>query len=591
MWVLGISAFYHDSAAALIKDGEIICAAHEERFTRKKHDDTFPEKAIDFCLKFANISISEIEAIVFYDKPFVKFERIMETYFNEVPYGFVQFAKSLPIWAKDKLLLKSKLIKSIKKLDSNFDSKKLLFTEHHYSHAASAFYPSPFEEATVLTIDGVGEWATSSISVGRGNKLEMLKEIHFPDSLGLFYSAFTQYCGFKVNSGEYKLMGLAPLGTPKYVDLIKDNLIQIHENGSFKLNKSYFNYTRGLSMINSRFEKLFGVKSRPLDSNQIDDFYKDIAASCQKVTEELVLKMANYAVSITGINKLCLAGGVALNCVANGKLLSSGKFERIWIQPAAGDAGGSVGAALGAYYLLNENKRVISNTDGMKQAYLGPNFSNEEIEAFLTSKSAVFQLLDKEDLLNKLAGYLQSGKIIGLFQGHMEFGPRALGNRSIIANPAIPEMQKQLNLKTKFREDFRPFAPVVRATDCTKYFDLTVESPYMLFTSQMNNPAQLTNLRSVVHKDGSARVQTVTEKSNSFLYNLLGEFEKVSGFGVLVNTSFNVRGEPMVCSPEDAWNCFMGSGIDVLVLENYILLKEEQHSEAQQDWASNFEAD
>lgn len=589
MKILGISAFYHDSAAALVINGEIISAAHEERFSRIKHDADFPARAIKYCLREAGIKPSELDAVVFYDKPFVKFERILETYFREVPYGFVQFAQSLPVWTKDKLLLKRKITKELNKA-GDFGNVKLQFTEHHYSHAASAFYPSPFEEATVLTIDGVGEWATTSIGLGKGNELHLLKEIHFPHSIGLFYSAFTQYCGFKVNSGEYKLMGLAPLGTPKYALLIKQNLIKQHSDGSFELNLKYFGFTRGLQMINQNFQKLFGAPSRKPDES-LTDFYKDVAASCQQVTEELVMNLASYAVALTGCNKLCLAGGVALNCVANGRLYRSGKFDKIWIQPASGDAGGSLGAALAAYYLQTSNTRITKPADSMQNAYLGPQFSQQTIEETLRKNGAVFKTLSVTVLLDQVANYLAQGKIIGWFQGRMEFGPRALGNRSILANPAVQGMQQQLNLKTKFREDFRPFAPIVRKELFGDYFEPEVPGDYMLFTTYAAKGKYRPLLNAVIHADESARVQTISENSNKKLYDLLGLFHQYTGFGVLVNTSFNVRGEPVVCTPTDAWNCFMGSGIDILAIGDCLLLKEDQTATKKDNWSLNFEAD
>lgn len=589
MKVLGISAFYHDSAAALVIDGEIICAAHEERFSRIKHDDDFPARAIRYCLKEAGLEASELDAVVFYDKPFVKFERILETYFKEVPNGFVQFAKSLPVWTKDKLLLKRKIKKELLKT-GDFENVKLQFTEHHYSHAASAFYPSPFEEATVLTIDGVGEWATTSIGLGKGNELKLLKEIHFPHSIGLFYSAFTQYCGFKVNSGEYKLMGLAPLGAPKYVELIKKNLIKQYSDGSFELNLKYFGFTRGFQMINRNFQRLLGRPPRKPDE-PLTDFYKDIAASCQQVTEELVMNLAVYAVKLTGSRNLCMAGGVALNCVANGRLFKSGEFDAIWVQPASGDAGGSLGAALAAYYLQTHHTRIVKPADTMQNAYLGPQFSQQAIEKTLQKNGAVFTTLSQAALLDQVARYLAEGKVIGWFQGRMEFGPRALGNRSILANPAVEGMQKQLNLKTKFREDFRPFAPVVRKEELAEYFEPEVPGEYMLFTTRAAKGKYRSRLNAVVHADESARVQTLTKASNEKLYELLGLFRQHAGFGVLVNTSFNVRGEPMVCTPTDAWNCFMGSGIEVLAIGNCLLLKEEQTASTTNNWSLNFEAD
>lgn len=609
MYILGISAFYHDSAAAIIKNEEIIAAAQEERFTRKKHNASFPENAIQYCLDEAKITLHEVDHIVFYEKPFLKFERLLETYLLTVPKGFNSFRVALPLWIKEKLFQKHHLKKS---LNSFAGSKiinleeKLLFAEHHQSHAASAFFPSPFSEAIVLTMDGVGEWATTSLGIGKNNKIDILKEIHYPHSLGLLYSAFTYYLGFKVNSGEYKMMGLAPYGNPVYVDKIY-RLIDVKPDGSFRLNQKYFNYSTGLTMINNHFIRLFGRKPRTSET-QLTQFDMDIAASIQQVLEEIILKLTSSLVKEYNIKNLCLAGGVALNCVANGKILKSGHFDNIWIQPAAGDAGGALGAALSAYYMHNDQKRsVISNQDSMKGAYLGPQFSQEEIGKELNEIGAKSQELSDIDIIDLTAKALYDGKAIGWFQGRMEFGPRALGSRSIIADARSPGMQKLLNLKVKYRESFRPFAPSVLREDLEEWFDLKVDSPYMLLVAnvhpdkciemtdsqkklfgidKLNIPRS--SVPAVTHIDFSARVQTVHKDTNPKYYALISRFKELSGCPMLLNTSFNIRGEPLVCSPKDAFNCFMGTDLDILVINNFILYKDQQNQSLRLNYKENF---
>jgi len=581
MNLLGISAFYHDSAAALIVDGDVRYAAQEERFTRKKHDCAYPKHAIDFCLKASGKTLAQIDYVVFYEKPFLKFERLLETYLAFAPRGFASFRKSLPVWLNEKLFQKNGLIKQLKALEPNFDwEKKLLFSEHHLSHAASAFFPSPFEEAAVLTMDGVGEWATTSVSVGKGNHLSQIREIRFPHSLGLLYSAFTYFLGFKPNSGEYKVMGLAPYGEPRFVAKILENLVDIKADGSFRLNLDYFDYCTGLTMTNSRFADLFGVSRR---SGEIEKIHQDLAASVQAVTEEIVLRLARSVAAESGSKNLCLAGGVALNCVANGKVLKENLFERIWVQPAAGDAGGAIGAALAAYHLMLGEPRTVQEADGMQSALLGPSYSNDEVETALKNKNAKFHVLAAKDIDEKCAAALAQGKAVGWFQGPAEFGPRALGARSILADPRSPTMQKQLNQKIKFRESFRPFAPSVLAECAQEWFELETESPYMLFTAR----AKTKNLPAVTHVDASARVQTVSEGR---FHSLLEKFQEKTGCPVLVNTSFNVRGEPMVGSPEDAFRCFMGTDLDVLAIQNCLLLKEEQAAQ-KIDYRETFEPD
>ena len=609
--ILGISAFYHDSAAAIINDGKIIAAAQEERFTRKKHDSGYPFNAIEFVLKYSKCNISELDAIVFYEKPFLKFERLLETYVAFAPKGFVQFSKAMPSWLREKLFQKKLLINLIKQHDKKFnDSKKIFFSEHHLSHAASAFYPSPFNKAIILTADGVGEWATTTVAIGDKNNLEIKKEIHFPHSLGLLYSAFTYYIGFKVNSGEYKLMGLAPYGTPKYVDKIEKNLVDIKEDGSFRLDQNFFNYSTGLTMTNKKFHNLFGQEPRDSKKDQITQFHMDVAASIQKVTEDIILKMCVSLRKEYNISNLCLAGGVALNCVANGKILKSKIFDNIWIQPAAGDAGGSLGAALAYWYLELNNERNDINKDEMRGSYLGPSYSNENIEKSLKQIGAKYEFIEDEMLIDKVADDLSKGNAIGWFQGRMEFGPRALGGRSILGDPRSETMQKNLNLKVKYRESFRPFAPSVLREDVNQWFDINNDSPYMLIVSDVLKDKQKqmsedekklfgidklnikrSEIPAVTHVDYSARIQTVHKETNKMYYNLIKKFKEITDCPVIVNTSFNVRGEPIVNSPEDAFNCFMGTELDNLVIGNYYLQKNKQDSSLKKDYSSSFELD
>ena len=609
--ILGISAFYHDSAAAMVLDGKIIAAAQEERFTRVKHDSSFPNNAVEFVLKFSNLKLSDVDHIVFYEKPFLKFERLLETYVAFAPRGFAQFTKAMPIWLRDKLFQKKMLLNLLKGIDNNFkDENKMLFSEHHLSHAASAFYPSPFNEAVVLTADGVGEWATTTVAVGKGNKLNIKKEIHFPHSLGLLYSAFTYYTGFKVNSGEYKLMGLAPYGEPKYCNLIRDNLIDIKNDGSFRLNQDFFNYATGLTMTNNKFHNLFGKKPRNSKEDKITEFHMDIAASIQKVTEDIMLSLANSLRQEFNIPNLCLAGGVALNCVANGKILKKKIFDNIWVQPAAGDAGGSLGAALAFWHIEQNKERKVSTTDDMQGSYLGPQYSQKEVERKLNDLGAKFEILNEENLIKRVTEDLSKGNVIGWFQGRMEFGPRALGARSIIGDPRLPSMQKNLNLKIKYRESFRPFAPSVMREDLSDWFEMDCDSPYMLLVSDVavNKRRSMTNdekalfgidklnikrseIPAVTHVDYSARVQTVHKETNSKYYKLLSEFKKKTGCPVLVNTSFKVRGEPIVNTPEDAFNCFMGTELDVLTIGNCYLNKENQIQSLKKDYKTKYELD
>ena len=611
MNILGISAYYHDSAACLVVDGEIISAAQEERFTRKKHDSNFPSNSIMYCLREGNILPVEIDYIVFYDKPFLKFERLLETYLAFAPKGFRSFATSLPVWLKDKLFQKNVISQALKDLFGKGGQweKKLLFSEHHLSHAASAFFPSPFDDAAILTMDGVGEWATSTLAIGSENKLSVHKEIHFPHSLGLLYSAITFYTGFKVNSGEYKVMGLAPYGEPRYAKLIKDYLIDIKEDGSFALDMSYFNYCTGLTMTNAKFDTLFGAPPRKQESI-LTQREMDLAASIQVVTEEVVIKLAKGIAKSTKQKNLCLAGGVALNCVANGKLLREGVFEKIWIQPAAGDAGGSIGAALGAYHIMLNQPRKNTGLDAMKGSYLGPSFSQNDVEQQLIKCGAIFETLRDDDLFDQTAGHLANGKAIGWMTGRMEFGPRALGGRSIIADPRSSTMQKLLNLKVKFRESFRPFAPSILRDDIADWFEMDDDSPYMLFVADVvkNKRRQMTSeeqalfgiaklniprseISAVTHIDYSARVQTVHKDTNPRYYALINRFKELTGCPVIVNTSFNVRGEPIICSPEDAFRCFMGTELDMLVIENCILYKSKQNQELLLDYQTKYEPD
>ena len=610
--ILGISAFYHDSAAALVVDGKIISAAQEERFTRKKHDSSYPHHAIEFILKNSNLKLSQIDHIVFFEKPFLKFERLLETYLAFAPRGFKSFSMSMPIWLREKLFQKKFLFDQLKKHDQNFnDIEKIKFSEHHYSHAASAFYPSPFKDAVIITLDGVGEWATTTVAIGKDNKIEMLKEIYFPHSVGLLYSAFTYYLGFKVNSGEYKVMGLAPYGTPKYKDSIINNLIDLKKDGSFRLNMKYFNYATGLTMINDKFYNLFGQKVRNPNNELLTQFHMDIAASIQAVTEEILLKLTNSISKETKIKNLCMAGGVALNCVANGKILKNKIFDNIWIQPAAGDAGGSLGAALAFWYNELGNKRSVSKeADEMQGSYLGPSFKDDQVEKTLKSLNAKYKKYSEDNLIDIIAEKIKNEKTIGWFQGRMEFGPRALGSRSIIADSRSDKMQKELNLKVKFRESFRPFAPSVLREDVSDWFDINIDSPYMLYVAEIKKNIQIpisnkdkklfginklnikrSSIPAVTHVDYSARIQTVHRETNPKYYKLLKKFKEITGFPILVNTSFNVRGEPIVCSVEDAFRCFMGTNLDILVCENFVLFKEEQNKTLPQNFKNKFAKD
>ena len=609
--ILGISAFYHDSAAAVIVDGKITAAAQEERFSRKKHDARFPINAIKYVLEENNIKLSEIDYIVFFEKPFLKFERLLETYLAFAPKGFKSFSMSMPIWLREKLFQKKLIFDELNQIDENFnDIKKIKFSEHHYSHAASAFFPSPFKEAIVLTLDGVGEWATTTVSIGKENNLKIIKEIHFPHSLGLLYSAFTYYTGFKVNSGEYKLMGLAPYGEPIYKELILKELIDVKDDGSFRLNMKYFNYATGLTMTNNKFAKLFGQKVRQAESELLTQFHMDIAASIQAVTEEVVLKLTRDLSKEYNIRNLCMAGGVALNCVANGKILKDKVFENIWIQPAAGDAGGSLGAALAYWYKELKKPRTIDENDSMSGSYLGPKYNNETIENKLKDLKGVFKKFSDPDLIKEVAAQLNNQKTIGWFQGRMEFGPRALGGRSILADPRSEKMQKVLNLKVKFRESFRPFAPSVLREEVKNWFDLDCDSPYMLLVSEVKKSLQIpmnddqknlfgidklnikrSNIPAVTHVDYTARVQTVHEETNKRYYDLIKEFNNLTSCPVLVNTSFNIRGEPIVNTIEDAFKCFMGTDLDLLVCENFILYKEQQDQKLAIDYKNSFELD
>lgn len=606
MKVLGISAYYHDSGAALVIDGEIIAAAQEERFTRIKHDAAFPHHAIAYCLREAG---NTIDAVVFYEKPFIKFERLLETYMAFAPRGFASFKKAMPVWLKEKLFQRRLITQELKKIGLGHELP-LLFSEHHLSHAASAFFPSPFKEAVVLTMDGVGEWATTSAAIGRDNTLVMTREIHFPHSLGLLYSAFTYYTGFKVNSGEYKVMGLAPYSVPRYADKIMKHLIDIKEDGSFRLDLSYFDYCTGLTMTNEKFHALFEGKPRA-SGERLSQRHMDIAASIQKVTEEVMIRITRSLAKQTGIPNLCMAGGVALNCVANGKIQKDGAFKNIWIQPAAGDAGGALGAALAAYHLHMGGGRTVSGSgDAMKGSYLGPSFSNEDIKRRLTSMGAVFTVLTDDELILTSAEALSEGKALGWFQGRMEFGPRALGARSILGDARSPTMQSVLNLKIKYRESFRPFAPSVLSEDTHRWFDLETDSPYMLLVAEvleehrcaisaadesLSGIDKLKVVRStipaVTHVDYSARIQTVHKKTNPRYHRLIQEFKNLTGCPVIVNTSFNVRGEPIVGTPEDAFRCFMGTEIEALAVGNCYLRKEQQDSALKKDYKNNFELD
>ncbi len=595
MNIIGISAYYHDSAVAFVRDGEIVAAVQEERFTRIKHDFNFPSKAIEYCLREAGIEIGELDYVVFYDKPLQKFDRLLETYLTFAPSGFTSFAQAIPLWLKQKLFMKKDIRK---KLGKEFKGK-IIFPDHHESHAASAFFPSPFDEAAIITMDGVGEWATASIGKGIGNKIEILKEMYFPHSLGLLYSAFTYFTGFKVNSGEYKLMGLAPYGKPIYVDLIKEKLVKIFDDGSIWMDMSYFNYCQGITMTNAKFAKLFcGPERNP--EGEITQREMDIAASIQVVTEEIMLKIAKFARELTGAKNLCLAGGVALNCVGNGKILKEKIFDNLWIQPAAGDAGGALGAALFLWYQLLRKERRVSPDDSQKGSLLGPSFSNDKIKFYLDTQKAVYHQFSEDEIVEKVAESIAKETVIGWFYGRMEFGPRALGARSIIGDARSEKMQSIMNLKIKYRESFRPFAPCVLREDVNEYFELDCDSPYMLLVAMLREEYRLSineeqtrimtadpdlrkrvnisrsKLPAITHIDYSARVQTVDEKRHGRYYRVMKKFKEKTGCGVIINTSFNIRGEPIVCSPADAYNCFLNSEMDVLVLEDIILLKEEQ---------------
>ena len=609
--ILGVSAFYHDSAAALLIDGKIIAAAQEERFTRKKHDPSYPFHAVEYVLKEGKLKLSELDYVVFYEKPFLKFERLLETYVSFAPKGFKSFCMSMPIWLKDKLFQKKILFNELRNHDNNFKSMdKIYFSEHHFSHAASAFYPSPFNDATILTLDGVGEWATTTVAEGKNNNLNILKEIHFPHSVGLLYSAFTYYTGFKVNSGEYKVMGLAPYGEDKFKNLILDKIIDLKDDGSFKLNMKYFDFATGLKMTNENFSQLFGKPVRNFESEQLTQFHMDIAASVQSATEEIVLRIVKSISKQTDSKNLCMAGGVALNCVANGKIVKEKIFENVWIQPAAGDAGGALGAALGLWHEELKNERLLPIEDKMKGSYLGPKFNNSEIESVLKRIGATYNKLSEDEMLKITSEELSKQKTIGWFQGRMEFGPRALGGRSIIADPRSSKMQKKLNLKVKFRESFRPFAPSVIREDLPKWFDLHCDSPYMLLVANIKEDKKIvmseiekklfgidklnikrSEIPAITHVDYSARIQTVHKSTNPRYYKLIKYFQEITKCPVLVNTSFNVRGEPIVCSVEDAYRCFMGTDLDMLVCEDFVLYKDKQNKQLLTDYKNKFKLD
>jgi carbamoyltransferase len=612
MNVLGISAFYHDSAVALVQDGRITAAAQEERFTRKKHDSEFPVRALRWALESTGLDARDIDFVAFYDKPFLKFERLIETYLAFAPRGFTSFRKAMPIWIGEKLFQKNMLLKELRAIGGDLGKpEKLLFTEHHFSHAASAFYPSPFEEAAVLTMDGVGEWATTSAGAGRKSDLTISQEIHFPHSLGLLYSAFTYYTGFKVNSGEYKVMGLAPYGEPKYAQKIFDHLIDVKPDGSFRLNLDYFDYCTGLTMTNARFDALFGMQARKPEQQLLDQRHMDLAASIQAVTEEVVLRLTRALAQESGSKNLCLAGGVALNCVANGVVLRDGRFENIWIQPAAGDAGGALGAALATYHQHEGQPRPPQNgRDSMHGAYLGPSFPQADIEKRLTAAGARYKVLGEDEMLDRTAQALAAGQAIGWFQGRMEFGPRALGGRSILGDPRSPAMQKLLNLKVKYRESFRPFAPSVLREDMAEWFEMDVDSPYMLLVAPVKKSRQRpmteaeralfgidqlnvarSEIPAVTHVDYSARIQSVHADTNPRYHGLISKFKALTGCPVLVNTSFNVRGEPIVCTPEDAFRCFMGTEIEMLAVGNCLLAKDDQDAALKTDYKGAFELD
>ena len=608
--VLGISAFYHDSAAAIIIDGEIIAAAQEERFTRKKHDASYPKNAIDYVLEEACLKLSEVDHVVFYEKPFLKFERLIETYIGFSPSGYKSFSKSMPLWLSEKLFQKKILFDELKKKDNNFnDTKKIKFSEHHLSHAASAFFSSPYDEAIILTLDGVGEWATTTVSIGKNNKINIIKEIHFPHSLGLLYSAFTYFLGFKVNSGEYKLMGLAPYGEPKYEDIILNKLIDIKEDGSFRLNMNFFNYATGLTMTNNKFAKLFKMERRNPEDKLLQ-IHMDMAASIQSVTEKIVLKITRFLSEEFKLENLCMAGGVALNCVVNGKILKENLFKNIWIQPASGDSGAALGAAQAFYYQELDKKRNIFKNDSMKGSYLGPQFTDDKVEHDLRYCGANYKKLTQDQIIKETAKVLSEQKVVGWFQGRMEFGPRSLGNRSIIADPRSENMQKTLNLKIKYRESFRPFAPAILFEKVAEWFEIDFESPYMLLVANVKKSKQLkttyeqerlfgieklnvkrSEIPSVTHVDYTARIQTVHKETNLIFHKLIEEFERITKYPILVNTSFNVRGEPIVCSVVDAFTCFMGTDLDVLVCNNFILYKKDQKKDLSKKYENKYELD
>ena len=609
--ILGISAFYHDSAACILINGKIIAAAQEERFTRIKHDSNYPHNAVEFVLNYANLKLSEVNQIIFFEKPFLKFERLLETYVAFAPKGFVSFSKAMPIWIKEKLFQKNLIQNKLKNHDENYNKTKenIYFSDHHLSHAASAFFPSPFNEAVVITADGVGEWATTTVAVGKNNNLEIKKEIHFPHSLGLLFSAFTYYLGFKVNSGEYKLMGLAPYGKANYVkEILK--MIDIKDDGTFRVDQSYFNYATGLTMTNNKFHKLFGQNPRDSKSEKLTQFHMDIAASIQKVTEDIMIKLVKSVQKEFGLKNLCLAGGVALNCVANGKILKEKIFENIWVQPAAGDAGGALGAALALWHIDQNNPRVINENDDMSGSYLGPEYSEDEIKKELKRMGAKFEILNEDEIIDRTSKDLSEGNAIGWFQGRMEFGPRALGSRSILGDPRSPSMQKNLNLKVKYRESFRPFAPSILCEDLNNWFEMESVSPYMLMVANVKkekcipmseNDEKLfgieklnvkrSSIPAITHVDYSARIQTVHKNTNPKYFKLISKFKEITGCPILVNTSFNVRGEPMVNTPEDAFNCFMGTDLDKLIIGNCYLDKKSQNKDLKKDYSDKFELD
>ena len=608
--ILGISAFYHDSAAALIVDGKIIAAAQEERFTRKKHDPSYPTNAINYCLSEAKLLLNQVDYVAFYDKPFLKFERLLETYVAFAPKGLKSFRMAMPVWLREKLFLKDMLIKEIKKVDKNFDVNKLMFGEHHFSHAASAFYASPFESAVILTLDGVGEWATTSVAIGKGHELDIVKEIHFPHSLGLLYSAFAYYTGFRVNSGEYKVMGLAPYGEPKYKDIILDKLIDLKQDGSFRLDQSYFNYATGLTMVNQKFANLFGEPIRKPDTDRLTQFHMDIAASVQTVIEEVVLKMTRALAKEYNIPNLCMAGGVALNCVANGKILRDKSFKDIWIQPASGDAGGALGGALAVWHKELNKPRIVNPYDAMQGSYLGPSYEQDYIEKELSACRAIFDSVDEKQMIEQTAQALADGMAIGWLQDRMEFGPRSLGGRSILGDPRSESMQKMLNLKVKYRESFRPFAPSVLREDVNDWFEADYDSPYMLFVDDVKKDKRIemtreqeslfgidrldikkSSIPAVTHVDYSARIQTVHIETNPKYHALITRFKEKTSCSVVVNTSFNVRGEPIVCSPKDAFRCFMGTELDLLVVGNCLVRKEKQDSSLIENYENKYELD